>query len=363
MALIEAIKLEKYYQGRQVLRGISLQIDKGEVLALIGPRGAGKTTLLRILGLLELPSRGEVYFDGVNVTSSGRLRLWARRRMSFVAQKPVVFSGSVRDNVACGLKWRGRNSKSAADRIEAALGLIGMSEYADRDAKALSVGEMQMMALSRALVGEPEVLFLDEPTASLDPVSAARVETVLERLIKLRNMTVVMTTHDMGQGQRLAWRIGVLMAGELLQTGEPREIFCSPATREVAEFVGVENILAGEVVSKSDSLAVIDIGGARLEALTECRLGDLVWVTIRPEDVTFARVREQTSARNVFRGVVTKVAGVGALLRIEVDCGFPLLGVLTKKSAEDMGIERGDEVYVSFKATTVHVIRRQQLKL
>lgn len=359
MALIEALKLEKHYQGRPVLKGISLQINEGEVLALIGPRGAGKTTLLRILDLLELPSSGEVYFQDVNVTSSGRLRLWARRRMSFVAQKPVVFSGSVRDNVACGLKWRGGHSKSAGDRIEATLGLIGMSEYVDRDAKALSVGEMQMVALARALVSDPEVLFLDEPTASLDPVSAAKVETVLQRLIRSRKTTVVMTTHDMGQGQRLAQRIGVLMAGELLQIGEPFEIFCSPVNKKVAEFVGAENILAGRVESKSEGLVVIDVGKARLEAITDCEPGDPVWVTIRPEDINFARVRAQSSARNVFWGIVTKVANVGALVRIEVDCGFPLLGVLTKKSAEDIGIGPGAEIYVSFKATAVHVIRRE----
>lgn len=359
MALIEALKLEKHYQGRTALKGVDLQINEGEVLALIGPRGAGKTTLLRILDLLELPSSGEVYFHGVNVTASERLRLWARRRMSFVAQKPVVFSGSVRDNVACGLKWRGGYSKSVGGRIEDALGLIGMSKYVDRDAKALSVGEMQMVALARALVSDPEVLFLDEPTASLDPLSAAKVERVLQRLINLRRMTVVMTTHDMGQGQRLAHRIGVLMAGQLVQIGEPREIFCSPLSREVAEFVGVENILAGRVESKSESLAVIDVSGVRLEAITDCGLGDPVWVTIRPEDITFSKVREQSSARNVFWGIVTKVVSVGALVRIEVDCGFPLLGVLTKKSAEDLGIELGAEVHVSFKATAVHVIRRE----
>lgn len=358
MAMIEAVGLEKYYQDRQVLKGISLQTNKGEVLALIGPRGAGKTTLLRILGLLEPPSRGEVYFKGVNVTSSERARLWARRKMSFVAQKPVVFSGSVRGNVACGLKWRGVSLRSAESKIEAVLRLTGMSEHRDRDAKSLSVGEMQMVALARALVSEPEVLFLDEPTASLDPVSAARIENVLGQLTRLRSLTVVMTTHDMAQGQRLAQRIGVLMAGELLQIGEPGEIFCSPVNREVAEFVGVENILAGRVEDKSESLALIDVGGAKLQAVTDCGLGDLVWVTVRPEDITFAKVRERTSARNVFRGVITKVTGVGALVRIEVDCGFPLLGVLTRKSAEDLGIEAGGEIYVGFKATAVHVIRR-----
>lgn len=359
MTLIEARGLDKYYQSRPILKGVTLQINSGEVLALIGPRGAGKTTLLRLLDLLESPSRGEIYFNGVNVTSSERLRFFVRRRMSFVTQRTVVFSGTVADNIACGLKWRGERWQAVSNKVESVLELIGMPQYANRDARTLSVGETQLVALARALVIEPEVLFLDEPTANLDPVSAARVEAVLTQFIRLRNMTVVMATHDMVQGQRLAGRIAVIMGGQLLQVGEPRQIFCAPATKEVAEFVGVENILPGKVESNNGSLAVIDIEGIKLEAITVCKPGELVWAIVRPEDITFAKVRGYTSARNVFPGRIQRVASVGALVRIEVDCGFPLLGVLTKRSAEDIGVEQGGEVYVSFKATAVHVIGRQ----
>jgi molybdopterin-binding protein len=121
----------------------------------------------------------------------------------------------------------------------------------------------------------------------------------------------------------------------------------------------VENILPGKVESNNGSLAVIDIEGIKLEAITVCKPGELVWAIVRPEDITFAKVRGYTSARNVFPGRIQRVASVGALVRIEVDCGFPLLGVLTKRSAEDIGVEQGGEVYVSFKATAVHVIGRQ----
>ncbi len=359
MILIETLGLEKHYQGSSVLRCIDLQVNEGEVFGLIGPRGAGKTTLLRLLDLLDRPSKGEVYFGGVNVTSSERLRLKARRRMSFVSQKPVVFSGSVWDNIACGLKWRGENSAVTSKKVEAVLELVGMTEFAGRKAKTLSGGEMQLIALARALVTEPEVLFLDEPTANLDPVSAARVEALLARLIRKRGMTIVMATHDMAQGQRLAGRVGVLMGGELLQVGGPIEIFCSPANKAIAEFVGVENIWEGKVEAKRENLTAIVIDGAVFEAVTTCAVGDSVWVAIRPEDITFAQVKESTSARNVFRGKVERVTAVGALVRIEVDCGFPLLGVLTRKSAEDMALEPGKDIYASFKASAIHVMKRE----
>ncbi len=358
MIIIEAQGLGKHYQKRPVLKCIDLQIRKGEVFGLIGPRGAGKTTLLRLLDLLDKPSKGEVYFAGVNVTSSERLRLQARRRMSFVSQKPIVFSGSVWDNIACSLKWRSEKTAVANKKVEAVLELVGMAEYATRKAKTLSGGEVQLIALARALVTEPDVLFLDEPTANLDPISAAKVEALLARLIQTRKMTIVMATHDMAQGQRLARRVGVLMDGELLQVGSPAEIFCSPVNKEIAEFVGVENILEGRVEGKNENLTTINVNGAVLETVTACEIGDSVWVTIRPEDITFARVKELTSARNVFRGKIKRVTTVGPLVRIEVDCGFPLLGVLTRKSAEDMALEPGKDIYASFKASAIHVIKR-----
>jgi tungstate transport system ATP-binding protein len=358
MVVLEARGLGKDYQGRQVLQCIDLQICEGDVLCLIGPRGAGKTTLLRLLDLLEKPSGGELYFNGVNVTFSERLRLQVRRRMSFVLQKPIVFSGSVRDNIAYGLKWRGEASKLVRKKTEYILELVGIADYADREAKTLSGGEMQLVALARALVTEPEVLFLDEPTANLDPVSGAKIEAILARLIESRKMTIVMATHDMAQGQRLANRIGVLMSGRLLQIGSPVEIFCLPASKKIAEFVGVENILSGSVTEKNGGLATISVGEVTFEVVTSCNVGDLVWAIIRPEDITFARVKELSSARNVFQGKITRMATVGALVRVEVDCGFTLLGVLTKKSADDMGIEPGVDVYASFKASAVHIIKR-----
>jgi tungstate transport system ATP-binding protein len=356
--MIEVYNLSQKYGGRYVLRDVNLKIGRGEVFALIGPTGAGKTTLLRLLDLLEMPASGMVHFDGVDVTSSRQERLRVRRRMSFVQQKPVVFTMSVYDNVACGLRWRREKDEVIRQRVEGALKLVGMADYRDRNAKTLSGGETQRVAIARALATQPELLLLDEPTANLDPVSVSKVEEVLAHIVGEHQMTVVMATHDMSQGQRLACRIGVLIDGRLLQVGAPHEVFTSPQTKEVAELVGVENILAGTVTGKADNLVTIAVDGGAIEAISHYEMGERVYALIRPEDITLALSRDSTSARNTFRGEIVKMALVGALIRIEITCGFSLLALVTKKSADELNLIPGRSVYASFKASAIRVIKR-----
>jgi tungstate transport system ATP-binding protein len=358
MILLETLSLKHVYDGRLVLKDINLKINSGEVFALIGPTGAGKTTLLRLLNLLEIPTSGNIYFDGVDVTLSRRQRAGTRRRLSFVQQRPIVFSMSVYDNVACGLRWRREKNETIRRKVDNALELVNLAENRNRTAKTLSGGETQRVAIARALVTEPELLFLDEPTANLDPVSTAKVEEVLAHVIQERKATIVMATHNMSQGQRLADRIGVLMSGEVLQIGSPNEIFCLPTNMEVAEFVGVENILKGVIVDKDDNLVTIQVNSSTVQAISDYEIGEAVYALIRPEDITFTLAKDKTSARNVFEGKITKKVTVGPLVRIEIDCGFPLLGVITKRSAEELGLNVGRRIRASSKATTVHTIKR-----
>ena len=205
--------------------------------------------------------------------------------MSFVLQKPVVFNMTVYDNVACGLRWRQEEKGSIGKRVSGVLGLVGMADYKDRNARELSGGEIQRVAIARALAVKPEVLFLDEPTANLDPVSTSKIEEILAHIIQEQETTIIMATHDMSQGQRLAGRIGVLMNGEILQVGSPIDIFSSPENKEMAEFVGVENILAGVITHKDNSLATIDVNGRFIQAISDYDVGERVDVLIRPEDI------------------------------------------------------------------------------
>ena len=358
MSLIEVVDLHQRYGERDILKKINIRISKGEVLALIGPTGAGKTTLLRLIDLLDLPASGRIYFDGTDVTESGRRRLEARRRMAFVLQKPVVFNTSIYDNIAYGLKWRGAREGSIRQKVSGILEMVDLSADKNRNARTLSGGEAQRVAIARAIAIEPEVLLLDEPTANLDPISTSKIEELIANIIHRYDTTIIMATHDMSQGQRLADRIGVLINGEILQTGDWREIFNSPRDREVAEFVGVENIIDGVIVSSQDRVVTIDIGGNVIEALSDYPVGKEVCACIRPEDITLALSRLSSSARNSFAGKITRVISLGSLSRIEIDCGFPLVALVTKRSAEELNLASTKEVYATFKATGVHVIKK-----
>lgn len=359
MSLIEVRDLSKRYENKQILRNINFKVEAGDVLALIGHSGAGKTTLLRILDLLEEPTSGEIWFGGVDVSRSKRSRLDIRRRMAYVLQKPAVFNASVYDNIACGMKWRKEHKAETRSRVDALLEMVELSNLKKRNARTLSGGEAQRVALARAMVLQPEVLLLDEPTANLDPVSTSKIEELISRIIGQFDTTIIMATHDMLQGQRLANRVGVLIDGEIVQEGSPKEIFYSPASGAVADFVGVENILDGVVTSNVEGIVAINVGGDIIEAVSDYPCGEAVSACIRPEDITLSASRVSSSARNCFTGKVTRVMPFGPLARVEMDCGFRLVALLTRTSAQELCLESEREICTTFKATAVHVILRE----
>lgn len=358
MSIIETLNLGIKYEHQYILKDINLKINTGDVLAIIGPTGAGKTTLLRLLSLLEKPSEGSIMMFGTDIINLRKRLLEVRRQISYVQQKPVVFDMSVFHNIACGLKWRGEERKAIKQRVGNALDLVDLTNYENRNARSLSGGEVQRVAIARALALKPEVLLLDEPTANLDPNSIKKIEEVLAHIITEQKITVVMATHDMSQGQYLANKIGVLMNGKLLQTGSPDEIFSSPKNREVAEFVGIENILEGEVTGKDDDLTTIKINDSTVQAISDYAISEKVYILIRPEDIILTLFKDKTSARNTFHGKIIKAIPIGPLIHIKAFCGFPILVVVTKRSADELGFKPGQDIYVSFKATAIHTIKR-----
>ncbi len=364
--LIRITGLTHSYGRREVLKGVNLSIERGEFLALIGPTAAGKTTLLRIVDLLENPTSGEIHFDGRPVPRSGRQRLEMRRRMSLIHQKPQFFDSSVYDNVACGLRWRGEREDTIRKKVGTILETVGLDGYEGRDARTLSGGEAQRVALARALVLEPEVLLLDEPTANLDPNSASRVDRLIRSIAGQRSTTMIMATHDRSQGQYLADRIGVLIDGRLVQTGNSAEIFRAPQSEEVAGFVGMENIIEGTVVASTEGIATVNTGGdpdeIAIQAVSGQPVGREVYACVRPEDITLAPATHRSSARNSFRGTVTGIVSSGPLSRVEVDCGFALVALVTRLSTEELGLEEGAAVVADFKATAVHIIERSSVR-
>jgi len=357
MPILEARNLHQKYGRTEILKGISISVEPGETLAVIGPSGAGKSTLLRLLDLLEPPTEGSISINGKPVTADNARRLAQRRRMAFVHQKPLVFTSSVFENVAQPLRWRGVKGEELRKKVGEALGLVGLNDYYRREAKTLSGGETQRVALARALVTDPKILFLDEPTANLDPNSTATVEELVSNIIRQQKLTVVMTTHDLAQGQRLADRIGVIMDGELLQIGTSDDIFLAPSCRAVAEFIGIENILTGAITGINDGLITVEVSGHKIQAVGDFAAGEGVHLFIRPEDVTVAISGEISSARNRLEGTITRLSLVGPLVRLEIDCGFRLMAVVTRQSAADLGLSIGRRIFASLKATAIHAVK------
>lgn len=357
--MIRTEHLTRVFSTKEVLHDITLEIRKGEIFTLIGPSGSGKSTLIRLIDLLDLPTSGKIFFDGRDTTGSEKDRLAIRRRMSMVFQKPAVLNTSVAENVAFGLKFRGVPAKEAEEKVKFALNLVGLSDLYERKAVTLSGGEMQRVALARAMVTEPEVLLLDEPTANLDPVSSEMIEDLIVRINKRFGTTIVLSTHDMLQGQRLADRIGVIMDGRLAQVGSSAEIFYQPKGRQIARFVGIDTINGGQVIENTAGHALIRVGEICFEALTPILEGKRVSLCIRPEDVTLTpsdSVSEKTSMRNRIIGRITKMVPSGPFVRITVDCGFPLIALITRRSCTDLGLSAGSRVIAGVKATAIHVI-------
>jgi tungstate transport system ATP-binding protein len=225
----------KTYGARTVLELEALDIQRGEVLALVGPSGAGKSTLLRLLNFLEPPSGGQITFQGVTLVPGEPVPLPLRRSITTVFQRPLLLDRSVWDNVTFGLRLRGE--RDARAQTEAALEAVGLAPMARQRARTLSGGEAQRVALARALVLQPSVLLLDEPTANLDPYNVGLIEAIASQLNAQHGMTLVLVTHNVFQARRLAHRVAFLWDGRLIEVAPAEQFFAAPRDGRTAAFV------------------------------------------------------------------------------------------------------------------------------
>jgi tungstate transport system ATP-binding protein len=355
-----AIKNLKYgYGGTEFINIPELTILRSEIFCIVGSSGAGKSTLLRLLNLLESPWSGEIVFDGAQVTPASNV-LKLRRKMSMVFQEPLLFKTSVFENVAYGLKLRRLNRATVQKRVSEMLERVQLADLAKRKASKLSGGEAQRIAFARALVIEPETIFLDEPFGSLDALTKKDLKTELKQLLKEMRVTAIYVTHDQAEAMEMADRIAVMEDGRILQIGTPDQVFYRPADEFVAKFVGVDTIISGKVMNQEEGLAEIEAHGLLFQAVSNARVGAEVAVCIRPEDVTIMLPAdgEKASARNHFSAKIAEIENLGAVSKIALDCGFTLTAAITKRSLEDLCLMKGQTVVATFKATAVHVIEK-----
>ncbi|MBE0466086.1 MAG: phosphate ABC transporter ATP-binding protein [Candidatus Desulforudis sp.] len=228
--------LAKTYGAREVLRVEELSFPAGLIHGLMGPSGAGKSTLLRLLNLLETPTAGRILYRGLDVGRYGS-RLELRRRMAMVFQKPVLFDGTVFDNVAYGLKVRGLRNPVVREKVTDTLRAVGLEYLEKAQARTLSGGEAQRVALARALVIEPDVLLLDEPTSNLDPHNVALLEDLIRGTNGGRGSTVILVTHNVFQAERLTDRVVFMCDGRVVEEGPTAEVFTSPREERTRAFI------------------------------------------------------------------------------------------------------------------------------
>ena len=344
--------------GSLILNVPSLTVSEGEIFVLIGPNGAGKSTLLQTLSALVKPSRGEVLFRGQRIGDEIPL-LQYRRRLAMVLQEPLLFDTTVYNNVASGLKIRGLKRDGIEPIVTKALERFGIAHLRDRSARTLSGGEARRASIARALATNPEVLLLDEPFSALDPIMRETLLEDLEKVLRETRITTIFVTHDRMEAIRLATRLGVMNAGEILQTGSPDEVMNHPVNEFVASLVGVENLLQGRVAKKMDGSFIASVAGQDIEAMGPMETGDLVILCIRPENVTLSDIASGNTAgiRNTFPATVVRITPMGPYQKVQLNCGFPLVAYASNPSFSELSLKKGSEVLASFKAKRVHAIR------
>jgi sulfate/thiosulfate transport system ATP-binding protein len=324
---IEVRQISKTYGSFQALKGVSLKIGSGELVALLGPSGSGKTTLLRIIAGIEAadPS-GEVLFDDVDVSNTDL----GKRRIGFVFQHYALFKQmSVFENIAFGLRakpWRERPSNAAIkSKVEELLALVQLSNFAQRYPSQLSGGQRQRVALARALAVEPQVLLLDEPFGALDATVRRELRRWLRKLHNTIKVTTVFVTHDQEEALEVADRVAVMNAGQIEQYDSPETVYEHPANPFVFRFLGNYNLFHGRQANPSHETPGLTF--------------------VRPHDIQISRSSDAGS----IAAKVTHVGFAGAAVNVELirlDDQQPIDAELTTQVYRDLGLKVEDEVFV-----------------
>jgi molybdate transport system ATP-binding protein len=355
------VDIERRYRGGPVIAAtFTLELDSAETLVLFGPSGSGKTTILRCLAGLERPDRGRIVVRGERWADveMGVHAAPQSRRIGYLPQGFALFPHlTVRENLAYGMSEGGRERIARLDELIALLGLDGLG---GRRPSQLSGGQQQRVALGRALARRPVLLLLDEPLAALDAPTRESLRLELRDLLTRLGMPAIVVTHDRTEALVLGDRVAVMIDGSVRQVGTVEEVFDRPADAEVAAITGVETVVHGTVETAAEGMAVVRVGGATVTAVADAREGDTVLVSIRPEDVLVVAADHDlagVSARTHLRGRISSIEPLGALVRVRIDCGFPLVALVTRQASEELGLRDDLPVSAIVKAPSVHLIR------
>lgn len=354
MIRIQADRIGFQAEGEWILRDISLDVRENTgIRILLGPNGAGKTSLMRIISLLEKPGEGEVLYGGRRrrSMSSRELTRW-RRRMGFVFQQPVLLRASVEENLKLVGKLRGTPvGNEAVDEI---LSRMGLDQKRKIQAHSLSGGEQQRLQLARILISPADILFFDEPTAGLDPLTARGIEEEI-REISRRGKIVFISTHHLLQARRMKGNVLFLNRGRLVQEGALEEIMREPLNQDIARYSLSGNIVQG-IVETVRGEKILRTGSSSIVLPSDIPEGPGAGYILH-EDILVSNKPFHSSARNTFQGVVEEMEDLGGFFLLGIACGdFILQASITAQSKSELSVEAGKKVYATFKATAVHYI-------
>ncbi len=310
--LLDQVRCE--YDGRPVVDGVQMRVREGEIFCLLGPSGCGKTTLLRAIAGLEPISSGEIRLRGNTVSAPSHTIPPDQRRIGMVFQDYALFPHlNVRQNVAFGLSRAERTGHS--ERIDHLLDLVGLADTGDRYPHELSGGQQQRIAIARALAPQPSVLLLDEPFSNLDVALRARLLDDVYRIIQAEGLTAILVTHDQQEAFAVADHVAVIANGRIEQTATPYELYHEPASRFVAEFVGLGTFIAATVLDARTLQTAL--GPIRTPVCLTSPTGTRVELLLRPDDF---RIHPTGDAEGVFTAQICRKRFQGAETLYELDC-------------------------------------------
>ncbi len=321
MTYLRLENLHRDFGTVKALNGINIDVGEGEFLSLLGPSGCGKTTALRLVAGFDRPNEGRIVVDGKDVTHVSP----NKRDMGMVFQAYSLFPNmTARQNVEFGLRIRGKDRSARADKAGELLELVGLSSAGDRFPHQLSGGMQQRVALARALAIEPRVLLLDEPLSALDAKVRVQLREEIRRIQLELGITTLYVTHDQEEALAISDHVAVMYGGVIEQMGPPHEMYTSPATPFVAEFIGTMNRLEARVVDST--VGEVESGGLRLrvDAARQRSAGERVLVLIRPESLELQAAGGDGNGvidGNVLRGEVITQTFLGPVTRVKVAGG------------------------------------------
>jgi spermidine/putrescine transport system ATP-binding protein len=357
---VELLHVTKRFGTTVAVHDLNLSIREGEFFSLLGSSGCGKTTTLRLIGGLEIPDSGDIRIAGEVVT---RQPPYARRA-NIVFQNYALFPHlTVKDNIAFGLRTRSHKLPEAevTRHVNEALELVQLEGLGSRRPQQLSGGQQQRVALARALVLRPQVLLLDEPLGALDRQLRKAMQRELRRIQQEVRMTFLYVTHDQEEALSMSDRLAVMQHGIIEQLGTPQEVFQSPRTQFVADFMGAANIFAGRVTAVTPQAVHIDMpGGPRVTAppTPGVVVGAAISFVVRPDAVQILPSGAAIAGANTCVGKISRTVYLGETTEVEVTLctGLTMISRVPSRMAQQGGYRPHDTVWLAWQTTDCHVL-------